>query len=157
MPNGRQPLPFGIANLNPSKNRGFPLFLLFFFPFCRGFGAKSTRIQPQIKKFNTTKQYCGNIKKIFLFFRQNLHPFSIFLRLLLCKQKLKRSKNARMNKSTAPPLQSSILCAIIIIIAHSGTTANSIAARNPFKYRGYYYDSDLGLQSGISKRNGKRS
>ena len=28
---------------------------------------------------------------------------------------------------------------------HNGTTANSIAAKNPFTYRGYYYDSDLGL------------
>ena len=28
---------------------------------------------------------------------------------------------------------------------HNGTTSNSIAARNPFKYRGYYYDKDLGL------------
>ena len=28
---------------------------------------------------------------------------------------------------------------------HNGTTANSVAARNPFTYRGYYYDSDLGL------------
>ena len=28
---------------------------------------------------------------------------------------------------------------------HNGTTSTSIAARNPFKYRGYYYDSDLGL------------
>ena len=50
-----------------------------------------------------------------------------------------------MNKSTAPPLQSSILCAIIIVIAHNGTTDNSIAAKNPFTYRGYYYDSDIRL------------
>ena len=28
---------------------------------------------------------------------------------------------------------------------HNGTTANSVAARNPFRYRGYYYDKDLGL------------
>ena len=30
-----------------------------------------------------------------------------------------------MNKSTALPLQNSILCAIIIVVAHNGTTANS--------------------------------
>ena len=28
---------------------------------------------------------------------------------------------------------------------HNGTTSTSIAARNPFKYRGYYYDSDIRL------------
>lgn len=28
---------------------------------------------------------------------------------------------------------------------HNGTTSSSIAARNPFRYRGYYYDKDLGL------------
>ena len=28
---------------------------------------------------------------------------------------------------------------------HNGANANSIAAKNPFKYRGYYYDSDLSL------------
>ena len=31
-----------------------------------------------------------------------------------------------MNKSTALPLQSFILCAIIIVVAHNGTTANSV-------------------------------
>ena len=41
-----------------------------------------------------------------------------------------------MNKSTALPLQSFMLCAIIIVVAHNGTTANSIAAKNPFTYRG---------------------
>ena len=50
-----------------------------------------------------------------------------------------------MNKSTAPPLQSFVLCAIIVVVAPNGTTSSSVAARNPFKYRGYYYDSDLGL------------
>ena len=50
-----------------------------------------------------------------------------------------------MNKSTALPLQSFMLCAIIIVVANNGTTSSSVAARNPFKYRGYYYDSDLGL------------
>jgi len=28
---------------------------------------------------------------------------------------------------------------------YNGTTSSSIAARNPFRYRGYYYDADLGL------------
>ena len=50
-----------------------------------------------------------------------------------------------MNKSTAPPLQSFMLCAIIIVVAHNGTTSSNVAARNPFRYRGYYYDTDLAL------------
>ena len=28
---------------------------------------------------------------------------------------------------------------------HDGTTSASPVAKNPFRYRGYYYDSDLGL------------
>ena len=28
---------------------------------------------------------------------------------------------------------------------HNGTTANSVAARNPFRYRSYYFDTDLAL------------
>ena len=28
---------------------------------------------------------------------------------------------------------------------HNGTSSSSIAAKNPFTYRGYYYDADLGL------------
>ncbi len=28
---------------------------------------------------------------------------------------------------------------------HNGTTSNSLVANNPFTYRGYYYDADLGL------------
>ena len=28
---------------------------------------------------------------------------------------------------------------------HNGTSSSSIAAQNPFRYRGYYYDADLGL------------
>ena len=28
---------------------------------------------------------------------------------------------------------------------HNGTTSSSVAAKNPFRYRGYYYDTDLGL------------
>ena len=28
---------------------------------------------------------------------------------------------------------------------HNGANESSIAAKNPFRYRGYYYDSDLGL------------
>ena len=31
-----------------------------------------------------------------------------------------------MNKSTAPPLQSSILCAIIIVVAHNGATVGGV-------------------------------
>ena len=30
-------------------------------------------------------------------------------------------------------------------IYHNGTSSSSIAAKNPFRYRGYYYDSDLSL------------
>ena len=28
---------------------------------------------------------------------------------------------------------------------HNGATSSSVAAKNPFRYRGYYYDTDLGL------------
>ena len=28
---------------------------------------------------------------------------------------------------------------------HNGATSSSIAAKNPYKYRGYYYDSEIGL------------
>ena len=31
-----------------------------------------------------------------------------------------------------------------IITYHNGTSSSSIAAQNPFRYRGYYYDADLG-------------
>ena len=28
---------------------------------------------------------------------------------------------------------------------HNGTASTSVVAKNPFRYRGYYYDADLGL------------